>query len=242
MLRVDLHCHTSHSPDALIAPAELVERAAEAGLDRVAVTDHDEITGALEARAIDPERVIVGEEIRCRDGTELIGLFLSRRIPPGLPLQETVARIRDQDGVVYLPHPYAYLRGPVRRAGRALPFADVVEVANARAFLPVWNRRAADAARGRELPGCAGSDAHFPVELGRAYTEMPEFRDVESFRAALAGAEPVLRRTSGPHVHAASVLCKGWRLAMPERRWGDRRTAGRLWPEVGAQRGGPASG
>ncbi|MEJ2320059.1 MAG: PHP domain-containing protein [Gemmatimonadales bacterium] len=107
-IRVDLHTHTRRSPDASLRPVELVLRARDAGLDRIAVTDHGEIDGALEARELAPDLVIVGEEIRCRGRTELIGLFLSERIPMGLPIEEVVERIRDQDGVVYAPHPYAY--------------------------------------------------------------------------------------------------------------------------------------
>lgn len=213
MLNVDLHLHTRHSPDAAIRPDELVERAVEAGLDRIAVTDHGEVDGALEARARHPDRVIVGEEVRCACRTEVIGLFLSRRIPDGLALEETVERIRDQGGVVYVPHPYAYAWSATARAARALPLADVVEVANARAFLPWWNRRAARAARDRGLPGCAGSDAHFPREMGRAFTRMPAFDGPETFLRAVTRAEPVLRRVTGPAGHLESLVRKGVRLA-----------------------------
>lgn len=252
MIKVDLHCHTRHSPDASTSPGELVERTREAGLDRVAVTDHGEIDGAFEAAALDPERVVVGEEIRCACRTEVIGLFLKSRVPTGLPLEETVERIRDQGGVVYVPHPFAYLWRPGGRARRCLAHADAVEVANARAFVPVWNRRAARAARDRGLPGCAGSDAHFPRELGRAYTRMPSFADAASFRRALAVAEPVLESTTGPHAHLASVARKAWSLAadaVDEQRRGlglGRPEGGRA-PRRGRaplapQRGGPASG
>jgi predicted metal-dependent phosphoesterase TrpH len=213
MLNVDLHCHTRASRDARTRPRELVERAAELGLDRVAVTDHGEIEGALEAKSLDPGRVIVGEEIRCRCRTEIIGLFLEERIPTGRSLAETVERIRDQGGVIYLPHPYAYVWRPSRHARRGLSWADAVEVVNARAFLPFWNRKAGRAARRHELPACAGSDAHFPEELGRAFTRMPAFRDAASFRAALAATRPVQVATTGPGAHVASVACKVARLA-----------------------------
>ena len=244
MIKVDLHCHTRYSPDASTSPRELVERTREAGLDRVAVTDHGEIDGAFAAAALDPERVVVGEEIRCACRTEVIGLFLKSHVPTGLPLEETVERIRDQGGVVYVPHPFAYLWRPGGRARRCLAHADAVEVANARAFLPVWNRRAARAARDRGLPGCAGSDAHVPGELGRAYTRMPTFADATSFRRALAGAEPVLESTTGPHAHLASIARKAWSLAADaveeQRRGLGRPEAGRA--PLAPQRGGPAGG
>lgn len=216
-LRVDLHSHTSHSLDAITSPEELVERAWAARLDRIAVTDHGEIDGALMARELDPERIIVGQEIRCRCRTELIGLFLRRRIPMYRPLEEVVERIRDQGGVVYAPHPFAYPWRPNWRARRAIAVADIVEVFNARAFVPAWNRAASQVARSRMLPAGAGSDAHFPAEIGRAYTEIPAFRDVAGFQRALWGARPVAVATTGPALHLASSAMKvarvGWELA-----------------------------
>jgi predicted metal-dependent phosphoesterase TrpH len=168
LLRVDLHAHSNHSPDAATPPAELVARARDAGLHRIAVTDHGVIDGALEAQAVDPAHVIVGEEIRCRCRTELIGLFLRERIPMRLPLEEVVERIRDQGGVIYAPHPYAYAWRPWTRAADAISVADMLEGFNARAFLPVWNSAAQRAARDRRVPLGAGSDAHFGWEIGRA--------------------------------------------------------------------------
>lgn len=203
--RVDLHAHTCHSRDAATTPQDLVERARAAGLDRIAVTDHGTIEGALRARDLDPELVLVGEEIRCACHTELIGLFLSERIPQRLAFEEVVERIRDQGGVIYAPHPFAYPRNPLRRARRALSVADVVEVVNARAFLPIWNRAAGRAARRRGLAPGAGSDAHFPGEIGRAWAEMPGFRTVTEFRERVCRARPVSRATTSPLLHVASM-------------------------------------
>jgi predicted metal-dependent phosphoesterase TrpH len=175
------------------------------------VTDHGEIDGALEAHQIAPDLVIVGEEIRCRGYTEIIGLFLSERIPMGLPIEEVAERIRDQDGVVYAPHPYAYPYRPSWHLERALAVADVVEVFNARAFLSVWNRRAGEAARASGLPGAASSDAHFPFEVGRAYTEMPTFSSSVSFLDSMREAQPVAIRRTHASVHVASVGMKAIR-------------------------------
>lgn len=207
-LRVDLHSHTYHSLDAVPSPAELVERAREAGLDRIAVTDHGEIEGALEAQALDSARVIVGEEIRCRCRTELIGLFLTERIPMGLDLEEVVERIRGQGGVIYAPHPYAYAWRPLARARRAIGVADILEGFNARAFLPAWNAAAQRTARDRRIPLGAGSDAHFTWEIGRAYTEMPHFTSAEGFKRAAQEARPVGLRVTHAAAHVASAGLK----------------------------------
>lgn len=204
--RVDLHAHTSASRDGFTAPDALVRRAVRAGLHRIAVTDHGEIRGALRAReAADGERVIVGEEIGCACGTELLGLFLTERVPMGLPVEEAAARVRAQGGVVYAPHPYAYRGRAAWHAERALAHADVVEVFNSRAFLPAWNRRAARTAAERGLAAAAGSDAHFPWEIGRAWTELAPFDDAAGLLRSLPGAVPVGRRTATPLVHVLSL-------------------------------------
>lgn len=217
-MKVDLHSHTSFSPDSTTSPAVLVERAREVGLDRVAVTDHGDIEGAVLARSLDPELVIVGEEIRCRDRTELIGLFLRERVPMRLPVEETAERIRDQGGLVYVPHPFAYLTRPSRRARRAMEVADVIEAYNSRAFWPAWNRRAREHGRRDGVAVGAGSDAHFPWELGQAWTEIPAFRTREEFRSVLPEARAVGVAKSPAAVHLASAALKlAQRLvALPE--------------------------
>lgn len=208
LLRVDLHSHTDRSPDACMSPLELLERAVEAGIDRIAVTDHGTIEGALEAFEAAPDRVVVGEEIRCACRTELIGLFLTERIPERLAFEEVVERIRDQGGLVYAPHPYAYAWRPISRARRVLRVADVAEAFNARAFVPPWNRAAAAAAKRLGLPVGAGSDAHFPGEVGRAYTLMPAFVGAEGLREAASLARPVGVGLTGPLAHARSTGLK----------------------------------
>jgi hypothetical protein len=165
-----------------------VERARVVQLDRVAITDHHTLEGALRARDLDPERVIVGEEITASCGTDIIGLYLTRRVAPRLALERVIEEIRGQDGVVYLPHPFAYLLGARRRAERAMPLVDIVEVWNSRAFYPPWNQRAMHAVRERHLPEAAGSDAHFSFELGRAATVMPLFSDAATLKRAAVNA------------------------------------------------------
>lgn len=231
LLRVDLHSHTRYSIDAVTSPGELVERAREAGLDRIAITDHGEIEGALEAQALDPGRVIVGEEIRCRCRTELIGLFLSERIPMRLALEEVVERIRDQGGVIYAPHPYAYAWRPLAKARRAVAVADMIEGFNARAFLPVWNVAAQRTSRERQIPCGAGSDAHFGWEVGRAYTEIPYFNCASSFRSVAPAARPIGVRVTYAAAHVASAGLKTVRR-LTGRRAGTRTVRGRRAPSA----------
>jgi predicted metal-dependent phosphoesterase TrpH len=204
--RIDLHAHTRRSHDAWTSPAEFVRRATAAGLDRIAVTDHGTVDGALAAAAVDPARIIVGEEMRCREGADLIGLFLTAAIPDRLSARETAAAIRAQGGVVYAPHPFAYLRRAADQATLVMQLADVVEVFNSRAFAPRWNRRAREASREAGLPAFASSDAHFPWEIGRAWTELPPFDDARTFLEAARRAVPCGARTGSPFLFAGSLL------------------------------------
>ena len=199
--------HTCFSRDGYQTPRELVERARELQLSRVAVTDHHTIEGALRARDLDPERVIVGEEITTNCGTDVIGLYLTKRIARRLPLEQVVDEIRAQGGVVYLPHPFAYLRGVRRRVERALPLVDIVEVWNSRAFYTPWNRRAMDEVRARNIPEAGGSDSHFSAELGRAWTELPIFSDAQSLKLAAKYARAQNNGRTYLLPFAASVAC-----------------------------------
>ncbi|MGH7504452.1 MAG: PHP-associated domain-containing protein [Longimicrobiales bacterium] len=213
MIRIDLHAHTRYSPDSTMTPAELVERARGVGLDRIAVTDHNGMDGAFEAWSLDPQLVIRGEEVDCADGTDIIGLFMTEPIPRGLPVEEVAARIRDQGGVVYAPHPFAYVRRQMKRALQALQVADVVEVFNARAFVGAWNRRAARAAHALGLPAAASTDAHFAHEIGNAYTELPAFSSGPQLRESLRSARAVGVRTVHPFIHARSLTTEALRRA-----------------------------
>lgn len=205
---VDLHMHTSASHDCLSSPADVVSTARERGLDRIAITDHNEIDGALEASEYDPELVIVGEEIRTAEGLDLIGLWLDRRIPPGGTFRDVADAIHAQRGVVYVPHPFDAHRGSDE------PFldglvgcVDVVEAFNARIHEPNRNARAAKWARHHALPVGAGSDAHTLREIGRAVVVMKPFTDPSSFLASLRGGR-IQGRASSPLVHLASTWAK----------------------------------
>jgi predicted metal-dependent phosphoesterase TrpH len=174
-LRLDLHNHTSFSSDGLMSPAELLAAAGRNNVDCIAVTDHNTLEGALwalELSQADPSlpRVIPGIEVSTADG-DVIGLYVREPIPSGLSVAETMDLIREQDGLVYLPHPYGVARrGTIssRVRNRAARQADLVEVLNGRSLTPLSVKNSARLALTYGKPGGAGSDAHGPLEVGRA--------------------------------------------------------------------------
>jgi predicted metal-dependent phosphoesterase TrpH len=193
-VRVDMHTHTMWSGDSTTTPAELVAAVAASGLDVVCITDHNAIAGAVELRDRLGCRVVVGEELRTAAG-EIIGLFLTERIPTGVGHLDAARAIRDQGAVVYIPHPF----DPMRRnlTERALyelaeaDLIDAVEVLNAKTSLASLNRRAAEFAAEFGIVGGAGSDGHVPDALGAAYVEMAEFDTPMEFLASLGSARVV---------------------------------------------------
>ena len=190
-VRVDCHLHTAASGDAVTSLDQLAERVGHSGLDVVCLTDHNVTSAAVQAieRGVGA-RVIVGEEIRTAHG-DVIGLFLTERIPYVLPLAEVVARIRAQGGLVYLPHPFDPARSSLGSQAAVLCAAgqaDIVEVFNAKISDDAINGQAAALAARFGLPGAAGSDAHDPAGIGAAYQQMPDFDGPASFLAALRQA------------------------------------------------------
>lgn len=197
MIRGDFHIHTHYSRDCINSPQKLVARCLKAGLNCVAITDHNTIRGALEVQKIAPFKVIIGEEIATPLG-EIIGLFLKEEVPRGLPPIETVRRIKAQGGVVCIPHPFDRVRrSPLKHHAlmAILPQVDVVEVFNARTTFQSDLDRCRRFAEEHHLHGIASSDAHTPWELGNARTEMPDFNGPEEFKIALAQARAWGRRT-----------------------------------------------
>lgn len=171
---IDLHCHTSASFDSLASPEAVVRAAAKRGLTHLAITDHDRIEGALRARDAAPAglTVIVGEEVRTADG-DLIAVFLERAVAPGRTARETIAEVREQGGLVGIPHPFDRYRGSMLKDPRLETMGELVdwvEAHNARVVGGTGNERAAAFARDLGLPGIAVSDAHSALEVGVAYT------------------------------------------------------------------------
>jgi hypothetical protein len=195
----DLHMHTSWSHDCAIPPAALVEHAAETGLGAIAVTDHNALGGALEAVELGRRRrdlvVIPGEEVKTDGQGEVIGLFLREEIPRGMSFADTVAAIREQGGLVYLPHPFDRLHSIPDPATlhRHLADIDVFEVYNARLLFDGYNDEALRFARKYNLTMGAGSDAHVLQGVGTGALRMRRFDGPEEFVLSLRTAH-VLRR------------------------------------------------
>ncbi len=187
-IRVALHVHTLHSACAETRIEQIGDYCREKGIDVIAVTDHDAISGALMLRDMAPDlRVIVGSEILSADG-EIVGLFLEEDIPTGLSAEETCERIKAQGGLVYVPHPFDPLkirrlkRGPLMRV---LDYVDIIEVFNAKLNLPVYNVVAARFAFDYGKAGAAGSDAHYLEAIDVCINEMADFSTPQEFLTSL---------------------------------------------------------
>jgi hypothetical protein len=211
MWRIDLHTHTRASRDSRNDPAALVERAQAIGLNKVAITDHNTIEGALAAQRLAPDLVIVGEEIATETGGELIAYFVSEVVPKGLPVLEVLRRLRAQGAVISVSHPLDSLRGSAlgeRKTLEIIEQVDALEVFNARCLRADDNRRAGELVKRYGRAGTAGSDAHTLRELGAGYLTLPPFKsNADAFRASLARATPG-GRLSGIWPHVASTFAK----------------------------------
>lgn len=189
-VRVDLHTHTMWSGDSTTTPDEFAASLSASGLDVVCITDHNAITGAVELADLLECRVIVGEELRTAAG-EIIGLFLTERVPMGISHLEAARAIRDQGGVVYIPHPFDPMRNNLTETAlyelAEADLIDAVEVVNAKTSLRSLNRRAAEFAAEFGIVAGAGSDAHVPEALGAAWVEIDDFSTPMEFLVALGG-------------------------------------------------------
>ncbi|HEX2922869.1 MAG TPA: PHP-associated domain-containing protein [Chloroflexota bacterium] len=209
MLKCDLHLHSFISSDGIMSLDTIIQTCLRRGVNCIALTDHNRFGNALELQRRAPFTVIPGEEIKTTEG-EIIGLFLEREIPRGLTPRETVAEIRRQGGVVYIPHPFDRIRKSVL-ARRALmeivDDVDVIEVLNARISFKADVEEARQFALQHDILQGAGSDSHVWWELGNAYVEMPEFEGRDGFLVSLAKGT-VRGKLSSPAVHLASSFNK----------------------------------
>lgn len=187
----------------------VIERCREAELGCVAISDHGTVEGALKMQSIAPFKVIIAEEILTDNG-EIMGMFLKETIPSHISLEEAVSRIKEQDGLVCLPHPFDPFRGIKLDNSKLTELAgqlDVIEVFNARSPLPGTETKARKFAARHNLPGTAGSDSHTPNEIGRTYVEMPDFSDKDDFLRALREGK-ISQCRSSPLVHFITTWTK----------------------------------
>jgi predicted metal-dependent phosphoesterase TrpH/glycosyltransferase involved in cell wall biosynthesis len=211
-IHVDLHMHTDHSPDCATPVGVLLETARARGLGAIAVTDHNEISGALAAREaaakMDGIEVIVGEEVKTAEQGEVIGLYLEEKIPRGMTMRETIAEIRRQGGLVYVPHPFDRLHSvpDYEHLLDIVEEIDILEVFNPRVALTAFNEEAERfAAKYRIVPG-AGSDSHVAQGLGSVMIRVHDFDGPEEFLEAMRDADIVRKKKNLVYVQALKFL------------------------------------
>ena len=209
MLKADFHIHTKYSMDCQSEPEDIVRRCQKLGINCIAVADHDAVEGSLLMQKIAPFKVIVAEEILTFSG-EVMGMFLKERIASGIPLEKAIAAIKEQGGLVSIPHPFDPVRGLRLNADefdKLVPQIDLIEVFNARVLSPQINSKARHFAEEHNLPGTAGSDAHTISEIGNVFVELNDFNSPEEFLTALKQAKIQGKRAS-PFVHFNSTWAK----------------------------------
>lgn len=205
LVRAEFHCHTCYSKDSLTPIDKLLTVCIEKGIDRLAITDHNTIAGALQAYHKAPERIIVGEEILTTQG-ELLAFFVKEEIPPRLTPQEAINRLRQQGAFISVSHPFDVTRRgawELQNLEAIVLLVDAIEVFNSRCASNLPNQQAIEFTKKYNLRGTVGSDAHTLWELGRSTLTLPDFNHADSLRASLLAAEQNVRR-SPVWVHLAS--------------------------------------
>lgn len=191
-LLVEFHCHTNASKDSLTRPQELIDAARLKGVDRLIITDHNTIAGARLAYEIDPELVIVGEEIMTTRG-EILAAYVKEEIPAGLSPEETIHQLRQQEAFISVSHPFDSMRSGgwlERDLFEIVPLVDAIEVFNSRCMLPKFNRQARRFAERYNIPGTVGSDAHAAFEVGRSLLRLEPFEGPDELRSVIRRGVP----------------------------------------------------
>lgn len=204
-LLVEFHCHTNASKDSLTRPQELIDAARAKEIDRLIITDHNTTVGARVAYELDPELVIVGEEIMTRRG-EILAAYVKEEIPAGLSPQETIALLRGQGAFISVSHPFDKMRSGgwlEQDLLEIVPLVDAIEVFNSRCMLPRFNRQARRFAERHDIPGTVGSDAHAAFEVGRSLLRLEPFEGPDEMRSIIRRGVPQTR-WSPPWFHFSS--------------------------------------
>lgn len=223
LIEVDLHMHTDHSPDCATPVEVLLETARDRGLGAIAITDHNEVSGALEARRIAAEmgdiKVIVAEEVKTAEQGEVIGLFLEEKIPRGMTMAETIAEIRRQGGLVYVPHPFDRFHSvpDYEHLLDIVEEIDVLEVFNPRVALTAFNEEAERFARKYRIVPGAGSDSHVAQGLGSVRVRIHDFDGPEEFLEAMRDADITRKHKNLVYVQALKLLQTTGRPKAPKR-------------------------
>lgn len=202
---VEFHCHTVASKDSLTAPGTLVAEARRRGVGRLIITDHNTIAGARAAYALDPEFVIVGEEIMTTKG-ELLAAYVTEEIPAGLPPEDVIGRLRDQGAFISVSHPFDSMRAGGWKEHDLLgilPLVDAIEVYNSRCMRRRFNLEARQFAEKHNIPGTVGSDAHAAFEVGRSMLQLEPFDGPDELRRVIRAGVP-LTKWSPPWFHFTS--------------------------------------
>jgi hypothetical protein len=209
LIDVDLHMHTDHSHDCATPVEVLIAEARARGLGAIAITDHNEISGAQEAVGkADGLKVIVAEEVKTADQGEVIGLFIKDKIPRGMTLQETIAEIKRQDGLVYVPHPFDRMHSvpDYEHLLAVIDDLDAIEVFNPRVAITEFNEEAVRFAAKYRIPAGAGSDAHVTQGLGSVRIRMRDFDGPREFLESLRDADIIRNPASLLYVQALKFL------------------------------------
>jgi predicted metal-dependent phosphoesterase TrpH len=203
--KVEFHCHTMASKDSLTPPKELIKKARSRGVDRLVITDHNSIAGAKEAQILDPDLVIIGEEIMTTRG-EILASFVKDEIPAGLPPIEVIESLKDQGAFISVSHPFDSLRAGGWKEPdllEILPFVDAIEVFNSRCMRKSFNRDARLFAEKYNIPGTVGSDAHAAFEVGRSLLKLAPFEGPDGLRKIIRAGVPITK-WSPPWFHLTS--------------------------------------
>jgi len=213
IFKADLHIHTYRSPDSLAKPIDIIRAAEKKGLSAIAITDHDEISGALEVARLAKEngsclQVIIGEEVLCDEG-DLLVYFLKKRIPP-CPLEKALAEAARQGAVCSIAHPYDFARhaiNPEKIPAKLLLKIRAVEVLNSRAPIESMNKKAHSFADSNKKVKLAGSDAHHHSEIGTAYVEFFGIKKLDA-KSLLFARREIKGKRSSPIVRLHSRYAK----------------------------------
>lgn len=224
LIEVDLHMHTDHSKDCATPVDVLLQTARDRGLGAIAITDHNEVSGALEARRVAEQmggiKVIVGEEVKTAEQGEVIGLFIEEKIPKGMTMAETIAAIREQGGLVYVPHPFDRFHSvpDYEHLLDIIEDIDILEVFNPRVAVTSFNEEAVRFARKYRIVPAAGSDSHVAQGLGSVRQRIHDFDGPAEFLEAMRDADITRKHKNLVYVQTLKFLQTTGRPKAPKRR------------------------